>query len=345
MTARATPAGPPAAPRPRREELRRWAVRASAAYLAVVLMLWAALRLGGDVVPWATVVLFGPRWVFAAALAALVPLAVWTRSRPAGGLLLAAAAVVAGPVTGGTLALSVGGPAGEAARLRVLTCNTDGPALDAARFARLLAEARPDVVLVQEVSPSGDLPWLPEGWHSASAGNSVAVASRFPVRLLSALGPDQLGMAGAGGRFAVQAPRGELTVVNLHLPTPRDGLETVRHSPTAFGPLREGIAARGRASAAAALWAGAADEMTVLGGDFNMPADSAIYARDWGGFANAFSAAGTGWGYTKYTRWFGVRIDHVLYSPPWACRAARVGPDVGSDHRPLLADLYWSPAD
>lgn len=325
--------------------LRRWAPRAAAAYAGLVLAPWAAVRFGGDVFPWPTVLVFGPRWVVAVPLLTLVPAAAAARSRFAGVLLLASGVVVAGPVTGGEFGgLSAGPVEDGAARLRVLTCNTQGSALDGGRFARLLAEVRPDVVLVQEVEPSGGLPWLPDGWHAASAGNGVAVASRFPTNLLSALGPDELGMPGACGRFALRTPAGELAVVNLHLPTPRDGLEAVRHRPTDLGPLRAVIAGRDRASAAASVWAAAADEMTLVGGDFNMPVESRIYARDWGGLANAFTAAGSGWGYTKWTRWFGVRIDHVLYSPPWVCRAAWVGPDVGSDHRPLLADLQWTPA-
>jgi vancomycin resistance protein VanJ len=37
-----------------------------------------------------------------------------------------------------------------------------------------------------------------------------------------------------------------------------------------------------------------------------------------------------------------VRIDHVLAGPGWHCDRCRVGPHVGSPHRPVLADLIWS---
>ncbi len=323
--------------------LRRWVVRTAAAYLGVALAAWATVDLG-DRVPWATVFLFGPRWVIALPLAPVALAAVWARSRAAGWWLLATAVVVAVPVTGGVFRLGGAEREAGATRLRVLTCNTDGSALDVRRFATLLDDTRPDIVLTQESPPTGSPPWLPRSWYVAAAGNRVTVASRFPVRLLAELGPGELGMPGAGARFAVRTESGELTVVNLHLPTPRDGLEVALHRPTELGVLRDVIARRERASEVAAAWA-AADEMTVVGGDFNMPVESRIYARDWGGFGNAFSAAGTGWGYTKWTRWFGVRIDHILYSSPWVCTAAWVGPDVGSDHRPLLADLRWAPAD
>jgi vancomycin resistance protein VanJ len=34
-----------------------------------------------------------------------------------------------------------------------------------------------------------------------------------------------------------------------------------------------------------------------------------------------------------------VRIDHILAGPGWYCARCWVGPDVGSPHRPVLADL------
>jgi endonuclease/exonuclease/phosphatase (EEP) superfamily protein YafD len=79
----------------------------------------------------------------------------------------------------------------------------------------------------------------------------------------------------------------------------------------------------------------------VIAGDFNMPTDSDIYQLYWSSYTNAFSAAGLGFGYTKFTRWHGIRIDHILAGPGWRCRRSWVGPDVGSDHRPVLAELTW----
>jgi endonuclease/exonuclease/phosphatase (EEP) superfamily protein YafD len=80
----------------------------------------------------------------------------------------------------------------------------------------------------------------------------------------------------------------------------------------------------------------------LLAGDFNMPVESRIYRQAWGSFRNAFDEAGIGWGQTKQTRWFGTRIDHILYSSHWRCRKSWVGPSMGSDHRPMIADLEWS---
>lgn len=37
--------------------------------------------------------------------------------------------------------------------------------------------------------------------------------------------------------------------------------------------------------------------------------------------------------------WFGIPIDHVLASRHWRVRSSDIGPDLGSDHRPLLTRL------
>lgn len=43
------------------------------------------------------------------------------------------------------------------------------------------------------------------------------------------------------------------------------------------------------------------------------------------------------------TDWFGIPVDHALYTGAITVSHRRVGPDVGADHRPLLVDI--SPAD
>ena len=52
--------------------------------------------------------------------------------------------------------------------------------------------------------------------------------------------------------------------------------------------------------------------------------------------------AGLGWGYSHYTNRTLLRIDHILAGPGWTCRRCWVGPDVNSEHRPVIADLVWA---
>jgi endonuclease/exonuclease/phosphatase (EEP) superfamily protein YafD len=143
-------------------------------------------------------------------------------------------------------------------------------------------------------------------------------------------------------------PRGEAQVFNLHLTTPRPGLEAIldgrRGIDLAGLPALEKILQiRDEESQAISRWVDQHPGPKIVVGDFNMPAYSTVFRRDWGSLTNAFSAKGFGFGFTKLTETkgheFGARIDHVLVSPPWKCVRAWVGPDIGSDHRPLVVDL------
>ncbi len=78
---------------------------------------------------------------------------------------------------------------------------------------------------------------------------------------------------------------------------------------------------------------------TVVMGDFNLTAAGAIYRDAWGDLTNALSTHGVGRRSTKFTSYWGVRIDHILSTATIRPVAAHVLPDRGSDHRPILADL------
>ena len=148
----------------------------------------------------------------------------------------------------------------------------------------------------------------------------------------------------------VQTPEREIDFCSVHLLSPREGIEAVLDRQTVLRPsegptLAAEIEQRSQESEDAARWVGRLSQSLIVAGDFNMPTDSCIYRRDWAGYRNAFSDAGLGFGYTEWPRvrgfsW-GVRIDHVLTGSDWRCRSCWVGPDVGSDHLPLLADLVW----
>jgi len=58
---------------------------------------------------------------------------------------------------------------------------------------------------------------------------------------------------------------------------------------------------------------------------------------------DAFSRAGFGLGATRLNGWIRVRIDHVLTGPGWYADSVKLGPDLGSDHLPLIVDLTLVP--
>ena len=294
----------------------------------------------GDRWWFATIVMYGPRWIWAMPLAILIPAAAVIRPRLLW-LLAIAGVVVIGPVMGFCVPwpTMAGEPAG-AFTIRVLTCNAGGGNLRPGALAELITATRPDVVALQEGSVRS-LPaecW-PVGWHLRTT-----VASRYPIRKVEKLERDKLGGDGFVTRFDLDTPGGLVHFFNLHLETVREGLEAVLSSKSrpwrAAPELSANIDLRASESEAASGWASEVSGPVLIAGDFNLPCDSGIFRLFWSTYTDAFSSAGLGFGYTKFTRWHGIRIDHILAGSGWCCRRCWVGPDVGSDHRPVLADLW-----
>jgi len=85
----------------------------------------------------------------------------------------------------------------------------------------------------------------------------------------------------------------------------------------------------------------------ILMGDFNLTDQNDNYALlSEAGLTDAFRAAGWGFGTTWSARRPGplrllVRLDYVWYSVHFRAIRSWVGPDAGSDHLPVLAQLAW----
>jgi endonuclease/exonuclease/phosphatase (EEP) superfamily protein YafD len=172
--------------------------------------------------------------------------------------------------------------------------------------------------------------------------SGLFLASRHPIRRADRLGDDSTGERGSVMRYELDPPAGPVTVFNLHLATPRKGLGALAgFNRQGLDEVRANSKLRWRQSEFVAVEAGRATGPVLLVGDFNTPPESAIFRRVWPASADAFSDAGWGWGYTSRTRRVGVRIDHVLVGGGGWATECRVGPDVGSPHRPLLADVAW----
>jgi vancomycin resistance protein VanJ len=309
--------------------------------LAAALTSWAALR-AGDLWAPGTLLMFGPRWLLALPPALLLLAAVALRRR-ALWPVVPALLVAVGPVAGCGIPWGQLGPDPPAGpRLRVLTCNMHYAKADQGPLDRLIEEARPDVVVLQEWRDSArsDV-LLGDGWHTHRV-SGLFLASRFPVRQADRLGDSSTGEKGSVMRYELDTPAGVVTVFNLHLATPRKGLGAlVGFDQQGLDEVRSNSELRWRQSESVAAEAGRAAGPVLLAGDFNTPPESAIFRRVWGGYADAFSDAGWGWGYTFRAKRTAVRIDHVLMGGGGWATECRVGPDVGSPHRPLLADVAW----
>ena len=306
---------------------RCWAGRLVAVlvwlYLVVLLGSWVLIRFAGDRWWFATLLLFGPRWLAAAPLLALMPAAAIARRRLIWVLSLAGLLAV-GPIMGLCVPWGRFAPPGGPS-IRVLTCNVKGHCKDNAALNALIHEENPDVVALQGCWNDVRVEW-PSGWQVCQK-DDVLIASRYPLR-----DPESVLGSHPSHRWPrvnllhciVESPYGAFSFVTVHFPSPHNGISEVLDRSTVIQPSRRAtvtseIAVRHQASEAASQWVAGLSEPVVIAGDFNMPTESAIYRRYWSEFSNAFSRCGFGFGYTEWPmtrlRLFGIRIDHVLTGP------------------------------
>jgi endonuclease/exonuclease/phosphatase (EEP) superfamily protein YafD len=300
---------------------------------------WLLLSVGDLWWP-ATLLLFSPRWLPIVPLTLLILAAARWRRRSLGLLLLSLILVLV-PVMGFTWHLaSPVSPQGT--RMRVLTCNMHHHNPEDALWLRLLAELQPDIVAVQELPHEQHAPpFADAGWHHHQKPG-LFLASRFPIEQSEWLGSDTMDPIGSVMRYRLRTPAGNVTLFNLHFASPRDGLFEILHHPSmGIALLEDNSAVRWQQSEHLARLAKEVAGPVLLMGDFNTPSESAIFRRIWGGYTDAFSAAGWGWGYTFFAARTIVRIDHLLAGPGWHCERSWVGPNLGSPHRPVVADLIW----
>ena len=339
------------APRPRgrwRRRLGRAVAVLCGLYLVLIVGVWLTLRFAADRWWAATLLMFGPRWVWGLPLAVLVPAAVLLRQRRLLVPLAVCAAVWTGPVAGLCVPWRrvVAAPDAGVRPLRVLTCNADGGALDPAALDAFANECRPDVIVVQSPGRADRHLFANRaGWRLVN-GISFWLAVREPaaVHEVVEIEDADTGMGDTGPVatvYRLDTPAGPVALANVHLATPRRALEAVmRRDGRVAEWTRANVASRRRQFGALERWAAGAREPVVLAGDFNTPPESALFREHLRGYADAFGAAGLGAGNTYFTRRSGLRIDHVLAGAGWEPRRCYVGPDVGSAHRPLVADLY-----
>lgn len=320
-------------------------------YLACVATVWALFRLQGDRWWFATLLMYGPRWIYVVPFIVLVPVVLFLQPRlilPLG----CTGAVAIGSLMGFYVPWRTWGQSSPTA-LRVLSFNIERYQATGQDFSTLLNQNQPDLIAVQECAGVGPwTDWWPEHhkWHTIHRGEML-IASRFPIKRVEvsySRFPSHRQPILNAIYCVLATPQGDIGFCNLHFDTPRRALSTVLDRKSflnldnaAYADYR--LECRSQESADLLDWLNRFPEPKVIAGDFNMTSDSPIYRRDWNHFANAFQQAGWGFGFTKQTiirrQQYGLRIDHVLTDGNWNPVRAWVGPDLGSDHLPLLANI------
>jgi endonuclease/exonuclease/phosphatase (EEP) superfamily protein YafD len=315
----------------------------SLAYAIVVLITLALMRWWGERWWPANMLLFGPRAVFLVPLVPLLIWAAWARRISVWAVQGATLIVVAGPLMGFAVPWARLEPAPEGTRLRVLTFNRGLGRLKTRELIEFIERERIDLICFQEggSNPAPELEaYLANGWHRDSKG---FLATRLPI--IAELDSEELPWDEWGlwpvrlYRVQVRTESGQdFLLAGVHMPTMRFAYEKLTEGDTPgfyryidwrWEQMRRLVERLGESS----------DLPVLIGGDFNMPSDSPMMTWLRPRFAFAYEDAGWGYGFTRPTRHPWVRIDHLLASPEWAFTRCRVGPDLGSDHLPLIAEV------
>jgi len=272
------------------------------------------------------------RWQYLFLGAFIIPWALWRRHRA-----LLAFAVLTTLLNGALIAQLAWQPALRAATpaddfaLRLLSLNVLTSNPHKQRVIDLVTESGADVVVLTEV----DVDW---------ATALEALAAQYPYRIVHPR-PDNFGVA-LLSRMPLEEPTlmrigdtpmpsvmarvrhqgRSLLVVGTHPPPPLSARHAVVRD-RQLNALGELVVQRG--------------EPVVVLGDFN--------ATPWSAPMRALTAGRLGfrsldapWTPTWMVRTpFAIPIDHVLCTAPLVIVSRNVGPDVGSDHRPVQVELRW----
>jgi endonuclease/exonuclease/phosphatase family metal-dependent hydrolase len=233
--------------------------------------------------------------------------------------------------------------------LRVLSCNIQTGEFNGLALSAAILEHGVDIVTLQECPRDLKLN-LPPGWHIVQDGE-LAVISKYAIRTgipLRDLHPPHLWPRTCLLPCVISVPGGDIALNTVHLPSPRYGLQHVLDRKTGLSLAKTGLLVkesenRMRVSQEVQSVIASQSLPQIIAGDFNMPVESTIYRRFWSNFANAFSKTGNGYGWSEWVSVrgipVGVRIDHILTGKGLIPLLSEVGPDIGSDHLPVIADI------
>lgn len=206
----------------------------------------------------------------------------------------------------------------------------------------LVKYIKPDILLLQEARRI-NLAKLFSDDYVSECLSGLCILSKYPFTRTRTLDRK---LFGGWGQFAafyhIATPNGQLSLANIHLETPRSVLMGViyRDFDQVFAEKIEDN--RQFEVDLINVWATNNQQNTVIVGDFNMPGDENLFRQSFSDLHEAVEVKGFGYNDTKYTSWFGVRIDHILYTPDMYLVDVEVFKLLKGDHQPLMAILRMS---
>lgn len=219
---------------------------------------------------------------------------------------------------------------------RVIQANVHVANPSPSKLLSWVREEQPDVLVVEEVSPAwkAKLESVPGyRYHQvlpSSDSFGIAVLSRHPMRVLAPNGP------------ATREAMFKTTDIDVEIEWQGERVRVLATHP--MPPIRSYLdALRDKYLAESAQSLGGASDPSLLVGDFN--------ATPWSGAAVGIRRAGLDFSSALIPTWpamFGVfaviPIDHVVINKRWGVVNRQRGPDIGSDHFPIMVDLVLKDA-
>ena len=314
-------------------------------YVAVVAAVAAIYAVGPERFAWGGVTLFLPQIALAIPGFLLLPLVLW-RARRLTALLAATLLLIVGPLMGMTWSSQEDH---EGIPLRVMTYNIQlWQRRNVPAIMKEILNVDPDVLCLQDARSTRNTPLA--GYfknRNVSMFGQYVVVSKFPI-VESTVGDISYdGETHTYLRARIDVKGRQVVVFNAHLVTPRDALSPLR-SPTlwrlAISEMRQNQTQRMSQARQLLEDSRGIREPLIIAGDLNAPPASLVtrILTD-RGLVDAFSAAGRGYGYTfGHTLLIGkpfLRLDRILASRELVPVRAWVGSELGSDHRPVIADM------
>jgi endonuclease/exonuclease/phosphatase family metal-dependent hydrolase len=324
-------------------------------YLLAVVLVWCLVRFVGERWWLSAMLTFLPRHVLLVP-AVVLAAALW----PSGKRLALAYAIVAGAVILAFAGLHISRPvrAPGVPAVRVLSYNVWYDNSTPGILEREIADASPDVVLVQALGP-GPTRFLDErfkraGWHT-HADVEFYLASKYPIVEVVEIPRPNMKTRPPFIRYTLDSPIGTIDVFNVHLLSPRAALAAFKGSIRDLGLGRSGnpraeilanVERRSRQASELADAIRRAAHPVIVAGDTNLPEQSRIFRESFGGLRDGFVDAGFGFGYTyPANRWMPwMRIDRIMCSDEFAIEAFSIGAGRMLDHFAVSAAIARRPA-
>lgn len=222
-------------------------------------------------------------------------------------------------------------PACSGDQLRVVTANAWFASTDHAALLGWLSRSDADVIALQEVTPQWALALQPLAraypYRKVMPRDDpygIALLSRWPLQDVQPMDFAADGLPSLVANVDIHGRR--LRVIALH---------------TRWPVVPELQAARDRALRQAAALAFTQPESTILLGDLNLTPYAPAFARLVAESGLRDALAGVAWRPTWQAGFWplALPIDHVLVPRVSCVTGHEIGPDLGSDHRPLRVTL------